>query len=93
MSTDCFVCSQRHFEGGVLVPARPDPSQPCEHREATLRFRLDGERVAVGPLPPPKRPFVGRSKVLRHLPGHERLERMLARREAYLEAAGRTEEC
>lgn len=43
--TDCFVCSQRHFEGGVLVPARPDPSQPCEHRDEVSSFRRESAQL------------------------------------------------
>ena len=87
----CFVCRQSHFEHGVLVPARPNPEQPCEHREGSAPFRLPNERLVMGRLPAPVEPPCLRRAHRRHLPGHERLERMLARRAAYLRETGRTE--
>jgi hypothetical protein len=87
----CFVCRQPHWSGGVLVPARPDPEQPCEHREATQRFWSASDIAAIARKPPQSAPWGQRRMVTSHLPGHERLERQKARRAAYLAAAGRSE--
>ena len=96
----CFVCRQSHFEDGKLVPPRPDPFQACEHRDEQPKgFFSAEERAAirqryqtppVRPAPPPAPPYLRRAH-RRQLPGHERLERMLARRAAYLLETGRTE--
>ena len=87
----CFVCRQSHFEHGVLVPARPEPEQPCEHRDGLTPFWSVDERTAMKREPAPVLPISLRRMSRRHMPGHERLERMLARRAAYLRETGRTE--
>ena len=96
----CWICSQRHWKGGVLVPPRPDPFQACEHRdEQPNGFFSDKDRAAIRqsyqkaalrparPLAPPIDP----ARPRRHLPGSERLERTTERRAAYLRETGRTE--
>ncbi len=91
MTRACWICSQPHVENGRIVPARLNPDQACEHREALQGFWSEAERRSMGRKPPQSAPWCQRRIATRHLPGHERVERVRARRAQYLRDAGRTE--